>query len=65
MSVFEGDIRDSDLLKTAFQGASTVFHTASIIDPLGKVSYRELHSFNVKGTTISGTNALDSYKGPQ
>ncbi|XP_036396913.1 hydroxy-delta-5-steroid dehydrogenase, 3 beta- and steroid delta-isomerase 1 [Megalops cyprinoides] len=50
VSVFEGDIRDSALLKRACHGATLVIHTASIIDVLGAVDYSELHGVNVKGT---------------
>lgn len=49
ISVFEGDISDSELLRRACKGASLVFHTASLIDVTGKVVYSELHRVNVKG----------------
>uniref|UniRef100_A0AAY5KHX6 3-beta hydroxysteroid dehydrogenase/isomerase domain-containing protein n=1 Tax=Esox lucius TaxID=8010 RepID=A0AAY5KHX6_ESOLU len=52
LSVFEGDIRDRELLRQACQGASLVFHTASLIDVTGKVDYSELHGVNVKGTQL-------------
>ncbi|KPP68201.1 3beta-hydroxysteroid dehydrogenase-like [Scleropages formosus] len=52
INVFEGDIRDSELLTKACQGASTVIHTASIIDVTGAVDYSELHGINVKGTQL-------------
>ncbi|XP_041699488.2 hydroxy-delta-5-steroid dehydrogenase, 3 beta- and steroid delta-isomerase 1 [Coregonus clupeaformis] len=52
VSVFEGDIRDSELLRRACKGASLVFHTASLIDVTGKVDYGELHRVNVKGTQL-------------
>nr|XP_046219506.1 hydroxy-delta-5-steroid dehydrogenase, 3 beta- and steroid delta-isomerase 1 [Oncorhynchus gorbuscha] len=52
VSVFEGDISDSDLLRRACKGASLVFHTASLIDVTGKVLYSELHRVNVKGTQL-------------
>lgn len=47
--MFEGDIRDNDLLKKVCKGASIVFHTASIIDVTGAVEYGELFGVNVKG----------------
>uniref|UniRef100_A0A8C8CJQ5 3-beta hydroxysteroid dehydrogenase/isomerase domain-containing protein n=1 Tax=Oncorhynchus tshawytscha TaxID=74940 RepID=A0A8C8CJQ5_ONCTS len=37
VSVFEGDIRDSELLRTACKGASEVYHTASLIDVIEKL----------------------------
>ncbi|XP_035612918.1 hydroxy-delta-5-steroid dehydrogenase, 3 beta- and steroid delta-isomerase 1 [Oncorhynchus keta] len=52
VSVFEGDISDSELLRRACKGASLVFHTASLIDVTGKVLYSELHRVNVKGTQL-------------
>nr|ACO09586.1 3 beta-hydroxysteroid dehydrogenase/delta 5-->4-isomerase [Osmerus mordax] len=52
VSVFEGDISDSNLLRRACQGASLVFHTASLIDVIGTVEYSELHGVNVKGTQL-------------
>ncbi|XP_029567700.1 hydroxy-delta-5-steroid dehydrogenase, 3 beta- and steroid delta-isomerase 1 [Salmo trutta] len=52
VSVFEGDISDSELLRRACKGASLVFHTASLIDVTGKVVYSELHRVNVKGTQL-------------
>ncbi|CAB1347295.1 unnamed protein product [Coregonus sp. 'balchen'] len=52
VSVFEGDIRDSELLRRACKGASLVFHTASLIDVTGKLDYSELHGVNVKGTQL-------------
>ncbi|KAL2081088.1 hypothetical protein ACEWY4_022941 [Coilia grayii] len=52
VSVFEGDIRDVDLLKRACRGASLIFHTASLIDVLGKVEYSDLYGVNVKGTQM-------------
>ncbi|KAI1899734.1 hypothetical protein AGOR_G00064810 [Albula goreensis] len=52
VSMFEGDIRDSELLHRACRGASLVIHTASIIDVTGTVDYSELHGVNVKGTQL-------------
>ncbi|KAG9349701.1 hypothetical protein JZ751_028149 [Albula glossodonta] len=52
VSMFEGDIRDSELLHRACRGASLVIHTASIIDVSGTVDYSELHGVNVKGTQL-------------
>ncbi|KAJ8350931.1 hypothetical protein SKAU_G00260610 [Synaphobranchus kaupii] len=52
VSMFEGDIRDSQLLRRACRGASLVIHTASIIDVHGAVEYSELHGVNVKGTQL-------------
>ncbi len=49
MSVFEGDIRDRELLRRACKGAALVFHTASLIDVIGAVEYSELYGVNVKG----------------
>jgi nucleoside-diphosphate-sugar epimerase len=49
VSVFEGDIRDSKLLRTACKGASEVYHTASLIDVIEKVDYSEIHGVNVTG----------------
>uniref|UniRef100_A0A8C7RBH5 3-beta hydroxysteroid dehydrogenase/isomerase domain-containing protein n=1 Tax=Oncorhynchus mykiss TaxID=8022 RepID=A0A8C7RBH5_ONCMY len=51
VSVFEGDIRDSELLSTACKGASEVYHTASVIDVIKKVDYSKIHGVNVKGMT--------------
>ncbi|KAM7380126.1 hypothetical protein PAMP_003440 [Pampus punctatissimus] len=52
VSVFEGDIRDSDFLRQACRGASIVFHIASIIDVNGSVEYSEMYGVNVKGTQL-------------
>nr|BCF74545.1 3 beta-hydroxysteroid dehydrogenase [Sardinops melanostictus] len=52
VSVFEGDIRDTDLLRRACRGASIVFHTVSLIDVIGTLKYSELHEVNVKGTQM-------------
>jgi len=49
VNVFEGDIRDRDLLRRACKGAVLVFHTASLIDVIGAVEYSELYGVNVKG----------------
>lgn len=49
VSVFEGDIRDRELLRRACKGAALVFHTASLIDVIGAVEYSELYGVNVKG----------------
>uniref|UniRef100_A0A8C7GK20 3-beta hydroxysteroid dehydrogenase/isomerase domain-containing protein n=1 Tax=Oncorhynchus kisutch TaxID=8019 RepID=A0A8C7GK20_ONCKI len=49
VSVFEGDIRDSELLRTACKGASEVYHTASLIDVIEKVDYSKIPGANVKG----------------
>uniref|UniRef100_A0A8C7GP37 3-beta hydroxysteroid dehydrogenase/isomerase domain-containing protein n=1 Tax=Oncorhynchus kisutch TaxID=8019 RepID=A0A8C7GP37_ONCKI len=51
VSVFEGDIRDSELLRTACKGASEVYHTASLIDVIEKVDYSKIPGANVKGMT--------------
>ncbi|XP_060944908.1 hydroxy-delta-5-steroid dehydrogenase, 3 beta- and steroid delta-isomerase 1 isoform X2 [Limanda limanda] len=52
LSVFEGDIRDSDFVRKACRGASVIFHTASIIDVNESVEYSELYGVNVKGTQV-------------
>uniref|UniRef100_A0A1A8IWA0 Hydroxy-delta-5-steroid dehydrogenase, 3 beta-and steroid delta-isomerase 2 n=1 Tax=Nothobranchius kuhntae TaxID=321403 RepID=A0A1A8IWA0_NOTKU len=52
LSLFEGDIRDGSFLRKALQGASTVFHIASIIDVTESVEYSELYGVNVKGTQL-------------
>uniref|UniRef100_A0A3B1ITP5 Hydroxy-delta-5-steroid dehydrogenase, 3 beta- and steroid delta-isomerase 2 n=1 Tax=Astyanax mexicanus TaxID=7994 RepID=A0A3B1ITP5_ASTMX len=52
LSVFEGDIRDNELLRRACRGATLVFHTASLIDVIGAIDYRELYEVNVKGTQL-------------
>ncbi|XP_030642743.1 hydroxy-delta-5-steroid dehydrogenase, 3 beta- and steroid delta-isomerase 1 [Chanos chanos] len=52
LAVFEGDIRDTEVLRRACKGASLVFHTASLIDVTGAVEYRELYEVNVKGTQL-------------
>ncbi|XP_023258016.1 3 beta-hydroxysteroid dehydrogenase/Delta 5--_4-isomerase-like [Seriola lalandi dorsalis] len=52
LSVFEGDIRDSDYVKKACRGASIVFHIASIIDIIEAVEYSEIYGVNVKGTQV-------------
>ncbi|XP_044072070.1 hydroxy-delta-5-steroid dehydrogenase, 3 beta- and steroid delta-isomerase 1 [Siniperca chuatsi] len=52
LSVFEGDIRDSDFLRKTCRGASIVFHIASIIDVIDSVEYSELYGVNVKGTQL-------------
>lgn len=49
LSTFEGDIRDSDLLKKVCKGASIVFHAASLIDVTGAINYSELYGVNVTG----------------
>lgn len=52
VTVFEGDIRDRELLRRACKGATLVFHTASLIDINGAVEYSELHAVNVKATQL-------------
>ncbi|KAM9487217.1 hydroxy-delta-5-steroid dehydrogenase, 3 beta- and steroid delta-isomerase 1 [Clarias gariepinus] len=52
LSTFEGDIRDSELLKKVCKGASVMFHTASLIDVTGVITYSELYGVNVKGTKL-------------
>ncbi|XP_066562605.1 hydroxy-delta-5-steroid dehydrogenase, 3 beta- and steroid delta-isomerase 1 [Amia ocellicauda] len=52
LTVFEGDIRDPELLRKSCHGATLVFHTASIIDVIGLVEETELHGVNVKGTQL-------------
>ncbi|XP_028846807.1 hydroxy-delta-5-steroid dehydrogenase, 3 beta- and steroid delta-isomerase 1 [Denticeps clupeoides] len=52
ISVFEGDIRDAELVRRVCQGASLMFHTASLIDVLGSIDYSELYAVNVKGTQV-------------
>ncbi|XP_035249228.1 3 beta-hydroxysteroid dehydrogenase/Delta 5--_4-isomerase-like [Anguilla anguilla] len=52
VSMFEGDIRDSELLRRACRGVTLVIHTASIIDVFGAVDYSELYGVNVKGTQL-------------
>ncbi|MED6233573.1 hypothetical protein ATANTOWER_013537, partial [Ataeniobius toweri] len=49
LSVFEGDIRDGNFLRKALRGASTVFHTASLIDVTESVEYNEMYGVNVHG----------------
>ncbi|KAG7240381.1 hypothetical protein INR49_026952, partial [Caranx melampygus] len=49
LRVYEGDIRDSDYLRKACQGASIVFHFASIIDIIDAMEYNEMYGINVKG----------------
>ncbi|XP_034042822.1 3 beta-hydroxysteroid dehydrogenase/Delta 5--_4-isomerase [Thalassophryne amazonica] len=48
----EGDIRDSDFLRSACRGASVVFHIASIIDVQDSVEYSEIYGVNVRGTQL-------------
>nr|XP_023700385.1 3 beta-hydroxysteroid dehydrogenase/Delta 5-->4-isomerase-like [Paramormyrops kingsleyae] len=52
VNVFEGDIRAKGDLRKACRGASTVIHTASIIDVTGSVDYNELYEVNVKGSQL-------------
>uniref|UniRef100_A0A8C1GE14 3-beta hydroxysteroid dehydrogenase/isomerase domain-containing protein n=1 Tax=Cyprinus carpio TaxID=7962 RepID=A0A8C1GE14_CYPCA len=52
VSVFEGDIRDHELLRRACKGATLVIHTASLIDVIGATEYSELYGVNVKGTQV-------------
>ncbi|GAA6219107.1 3 beta-hydroxysteroid dehydrogenase/Delta 5--_4-isomerase-like [Lates japonicus] len=52
LSVFEGDIRDSDFVRQACRGASLIFHIASIIDVNESVEYSEMYGVNVKGTQV-------------
>ncbi|XP_070832193.1 hydroxy-delta-5-steroid dehydrogenase, 3 beta- and steroid delta-isomerase 1 [Chaetodon trifascialis] len=52
LSVFEGDIRDSEFLRKTCRGASIVFHMASIIDINDSVEYTEIYGVNVKGTQL-------------
>ncbi|KAI7808439.1 hydroxy-delta-5-steroid dehydrogenase, 3 beta- and steroid delta-isomerase 1 [Triplophysa rosa] len=52
LSVFEGDIRECELLRRACRGAALVFHTASLIDVTGAIEYSELYGVNVKGTQL-------------
>ncbi|XP_040913527.1 hydroxy-delta-5-steroid dehydrogenase, 3 beta- and steroid delta-isomerase 1 [Toxotes jaculatrix] len=52
LSVFEGDIRDSDFVRQACRGASVIFHIASIIDVKESVEYSEMYGVNVKGTQV-------------
>ncbi|XP_028292284.1 hydroxy-delta-5-steroid dehydrogenase, 3 beta- and steroid delta-isomerase 1 [Gouania willdenowi] len=52
LSVYEGDIRDGDYLRKACQGASVVFHLASIIDVNDSVEYNEIYGINVTGTQL-------------
>ncbi|KAF7646326.1 hypothetical protein LDENG_00189840 [Lucifuga dentata] len=52
LTPFQGDIRNSDLVREVCRGASIVFHTASLIDVMGAVDYSELYSVNVKGTQV-------------
>lgn len=49
LSVFEGDIRDGELVKRACRGASVVFHIASVIDVKESMEYSEMFAINVKG----------------
>ncbi|KAK6487001.1 3 beta-hydroxysteroid dehydrogenase/Delta 5--_4-isomerase-like [Huso huso] len=50
LTVFEGDIRNAELLKKACRHVSLVIHTASLIDVIGAIDERELKEVNVKGT---------------
>ncbi|XP_029386514.1 hydroxy-delta-5-steroid dehydrogenase, 3 beta- and steroid delta-isomerase 1 [Echeneis naucrates] len=52
LSVFEGDIRDSNDVRKACRGASVVFHIASIIDIYDALEYKEIYDVNVKGTQV-------------
>ncbi|XP_068186082.1 hydroxy-delta-5-steroid dehydrogenase, 3 beta- and steroid delta-isomerase 1 [Antennarius striatus] len=52
LAVFEGDIRDGDLLRKACRGASVVFHIAAIIDVIDAVEFSEMYGINVKGTQL-------------
>ncbi|XP_040005295.1 hydroxy-delta-5-steroid dehydrogenase, 3 beta- and steroid delta-isomerase 1 [Xiphias gladius] len=52
LSVFEGDIRDSDFVRRACRGASVIFHIASIIDIKEPVEYNEMYGVNVRGTQV-------------
>ncbi|XP_054471234.1 hydroxy-delta-5-steroid dehydrogenase, 3 beta- and steroid delta-isomerase 1 [Anoplopoma fimbria] len=52
LSIFEGDIRDSEFLRKSCRGASIVFHIASIIDVKDAVEYSEIYGVNVKGTQL-------------
>uniref|UniRef100_A0A8C8CK64 3-beta hydroxysteroid dehydrogenase/isomerase domain-containing protein n=1 Tax=Oncorhynchus tshawytscha TaxID=74940 RepID=A0A8C8CK64_ONCTS len=57
VSVFEGDIRDSELLRTACKGASEVYHTASLIDVIEKESMESFiytSSIEVAGPNANG-----------
>lgn len=56
LSVFEGDIRDSDFLRKACRGASIVFHIASIIDIIESVEYSEIYGVNVKGKAVASVH---------
>lgn len=55
LSVFEGDIRDSDFVRKACRGASIVFHVASVIDVKESLEYSEVYGVNVKGK-VSASN---------
>uniref|UniRef100_A0A8C8CUU1 3-beta hydroxysteroid dehydrogenase/isomerase domain-containing protein n=1 Tax=Oncorhynchus tshawytscha TaxID=74940 RepID=A0A8C8CUU1_ONCTS len=59
VSVFEGDIRDSELLRTACKGASEVYHTASLIDVIEKTYVQEsMESFiYTSSIEVAGPNA--------
>ncbi|XP_026233134.1 3 beta-hydroxysteroid dehydrogenase/Delta 5--_4-isomerase [Anabas testudineus] len=52
LSVFEGDIQDSDFVRKACRGASVVFHIASLIDVKESLEYSEVYGVNVKGTQL-------------
>lgn len=52
LSTFEGDIRDSELLRKVCKGATIIFHTASLIDVTGAINYSELYEVNVKGEEL-------------
>lgn len=52
LSTFEGDIRDSELLRKVCKGASIIVHTASLIDVTGALNYSELYGVNVKGNGL-------------
>uniref|UniRef100_A0A8C8CUB0 3-beta hydroxysteroid dehydrogenase/isomerase domain-containing protein n=1 Tax=Oncorhynchus tshawytscha TaxID=74940 RepID=A0A8C8CUB0_ONCTS len=57
VSVFEGDIRDSELLRTACKGASEVYHTASLIDTYVQESMESFiytSSIEVAGPNANG-----------
>uniref|UniRef100_A0A8C8CMV9 3-beta hydroxysteroid dehydrogenase/isomerase domain-containing protein n=1 Tax=Oncorhynchus tshawytscha TaxID=74940 RepID=A0A8C8CMV9_ONCTS len=59
VGVFEGDIRDSELLRTACKGASEVYHTASLIDVIEKTYVQEsMESFiYTSSIEVAGPNA--------
>lgn len=60
LSVFEGDIQDSDFVRKACRGASIVFHIASVIDVKESLEYSEVYGVNVKGNIVNSPHRSNS-----